>query len=306
MRENLRTGVSIAACLLLCFGVQAMGQAGNGPVGGELGGQYGPASQGAGPGGSGPGGRVGFGNMGQPIQGIVTAVTSSTLTLNTDAGTVYTVTVGSDVRIVENRQAIQIGNIKVGDSVTAVGSVDATKQTVKAMMLSVIDAATVERAKENLGKTYITGKITAIDTDNLKLSILRSDTVSQTIEVDEGTSFQRGTRGVSADVVAAGGLPIGMGGMGGSRGMGGNRQGGQAGAQPSGPPPAESITLADIKVGDNMMATGALKGGIFTALKMGVSGPAPGMAARRRTADNPTGPPPDSPPSGLQPSGPQP
>jgi len=298
MRAILQRGVAIAACLLLGFGVQARSQAGNVPAGGESDGRYGPAQQGAG-----PGGRVGFGNMGQMVQGIVTAATASTLTLKTDAGVVYTVTVGSDARIVENRQPIQIGNIKVGDSATALGTIDATKQTVQAMMLSIIDAATVARAKENLGKTYITGKITAIDADNLKLAILRTDSVSQTIAVDEGTSFQRGTRGVSADVAAAGGLPQG-GNMGGGRGAGGGRRAGAQG-EPSGPPPAESITLADIKVGDNILATGTLKGSVFTALKMGISDPTPGMGTRRRTADNPPGTPPDSPPSGPPP-GPQP
>jgi hypothetical protein len=239
--------------------------------------------------------------MGQLVQGSVTAATSSQITIKTDAGDSYEVTVTATARITENRQAIQLTNIKIGDSVTAIGTVDATKKTVQAMMLAVIDAATVARAKENLGKTYITGKITAIDADNLKLSIQRTDNVSQTIAVDEGTSFQRGIRSVAADVVAAGGLPQG-GMMGGGRGPGSNRQGG---AQPA-PPPAESITLADIKVGDNVMATGTLKSGVFTALKMGVSdAAAAGMGGRRRNAeDQPGPPPPGSPQLGLPPLAP--
>ncbi len=230
------------------------------------------------------GGRGGFGQAGQPVQGIVTAVSVDKLTIKTDAGDSYDVTVTADSRIMENRQPIKLSDVKAGDSVTAMGQVDATKKTVQAMMVNAIDAATVAKAKENMGKTYITGKITAIDADNLKLTVTRTDNVSQVIAVDDGTSFQRGNRGVSADVAAAGG--IAMGGFGG-RGTGGGRQG--AGAQQT---PAESITLADIKVGDTLMATGTMKGGTFTALKMGVSEPGMGPGARgggRRRAPGDTG-----------------
>ena len=105
---------------------------------------------------------------------------------------------------------------------------------------------------------------------------MRTDNVSQVIAVDDGTSFQRGTRGVAADVAAAGGMAGGMGG--GFGGRGGQRQGAQGAA----PAPPESITLADIKVGDAVMATGTLKGGVFTALKMGVQEPGAGGAGRNR------------------------
>ena len=143
-----------------------------------------------------------------------------------------------------------------------------------------VDAATLAKAKENLGKTYITGRITAIDADNLKLTVMRTDNVSQVIAVDDGTSFQRGNRGVAADVAAAGGMAGG--------GFGGRlrrqRAGRQGGAQAAAPPAPESITLADIKVGDAVMATGTLKGGTFTVLKMGVSEPGAGPGAGRDAA----------------------
>jgi hypothetical protein len=170
------------------------------------------------------------------------------------------------------------------------------------MMVMDVDAATLAKAKENMGKTYITGRITAIDADNLKLTVMRTDNVSQVIAVDEGTSFQRGTRGVAADVTAAGGLAMG-GGFGG-RGMGGGRQG-QNGAQAA-PPAPESITLADIKVGDSVMATGAVKGDTFTVLKMGVSEPGAGGPAggRNRGAQGAGEPAGANPPAGPPAAGP--
>ncbi len=244
--------------------------------------------------GQGRGGRGGYGGgqMGTPVQGIVTAATANKLTVKTDAGDSYDITVTDTSRIMENRQAVKLSDIKPGDSVMAMGQVDAAKKTVQAMMVNATDAATVARAKENLGKTYITGKITAIDSDNLKLTVLRTDNVSQVVAVDDGTSFQRGNRGVAADVAAAGGLAMG-GGFGSGRGMSGGRQG--AGAQAA-PPAPESITLADIKTGDSIMATGALKGGTFTVLKMGVSEPGAGTGAGRRRGSDSTAPGPVAPP----------
>jgi hypothetical protein len=290
MRHLSRTGVIAAACLLLVSASKIQAQAG--PAPGQ--GQGGRGGFGGGPGGFG-------GQMGQPVQGIVTAATKDKVTLKTDAGDSYDITLGDTARVMRNGQEIKLSDIKPGDSVTARGTVDATKKTVQAMMLTDVDAASVAKAKENMGKTYITGRITAIDADNLKLTIMRTDNMSQVIAVDEGTSFQRGTRGVAADVTAAGGLAA-SGGFGG-RGFGGGRPGG-GGAPAAAPPAPESITLADIKVGDTVMSTGALKGDTFTALKMGVSEPGagPGAAGGRRRAPGdqaaPDGaaPPPPAPP----------
>ena len=294
MRVLFRTAVVVAACLLLTSGSQVQAQRGGG---GQMGGQGGGRS------GFGGGG-FGGGQMGPPVQGTVTAVTADRLTLKTQAGDSYDVTVTATARIMNAGQPIKLSDVKPGDEVTARGTVDTSKKTVLAMMLTDIDAAMLAKATENMGKTYIVGRITAIDADNLKLTVLRSDNVSQTIALDDGTSFQRGTRGVEADVVAAGALMTGgMGGMGSGRGMGGGRQGG--GAQASQPMP-ESITLADIKVGDSVMATGTLKNGTFTVLKMGVSEPAaPGSPRRGGPANQPPPAAPDAqtpgPPPGLPP-----
>ena len=224
------------------------------------------------------GGRPGYGRMGQPLQGTVTAVSAGKITVKTEAGETYEITPADNARVMKDRQTIQISDIKPGDMATAMGQVDAAKKTVVAMVIRDVDAATVAKAKENLGKTYIIGRITAIDADNLKLTVERQDKVTQVIAVDEGTSFQRGMRGVAQDIQAAGGMTGGFGGGfgggSGGRGPGGGRQG----ASQAGPPPApESITLADIKVSDMIAATGAVKNGSFTVQKMGVMQPRAGM-----------------------------
>jgi len=277
MRHFYLTGVVLAAGLMLSSGARMQAQMGQGGTGGG--------------GGQGRRGGGGFGG-GQAVQGTVTAATGGKVTIQTDAGDSYTVTVTGDTRIMRDRQPIKAADVKVGDSVSAVGAVDASAKTVAATMVMDVDAETVKKAKEDMGKTYITGKITAIDADNLKLTVMRTDTVSQVIQVDEGTSFQRGARGIT--VPSMGG---GMG-MGGGRGMGGGN--GAAAA----PPPPESITLADIKVGDTVVATGGLKGGVFVPAKMGVSEPGAAGGGRRRgaAADGQTAAPsaPASPPAPPQ------
>jgi hypothetical protein len=233
-------------------------------------------------------GRGGFGRMGRLVQGTVTAVAGGQVTIKTDAGDTYVVMPGDNARVMKDREAIQISDIKPGDLVTAMGQVDSAKKTVQAMMIRDVDAATAAKAKENLGKTYITGRVTAIDADNLKITVERPDEVSQVIAVDEGTSFQRGMRGVAADIQAAGGMAGGFGGFGGGRGMGGR---GQSGGQASAPAAPESITLADIKVGDMVAATGSVKNGSFTVQKMGVMQPGP-RGGRPGAGDGGSAPPP--------------
>jgi len=281
MRRFSWTGVVVVASLLLTLELRMQAQTGGQMTGGQMSGQ-------------GRGGGYGGRGGGQPVQGTVTVASGNKLTIKTDAGDSYDITLGDSARVMENGQAIKLSDIKPGDSVMAMGQVDATKKTVEARMVNATDAATVAKAKENLGKTYISGRITAIDADNLKITVMRRDNVSQVIAVDDGTSFQRGNSGVAADYAAAGGSTFG----------GGMRMGGRQGAQAA-PPAPESITLADIKVGDAVMATGALKGGTFTVLKMGVSEPGAGPGAaggqRRRGTDDQAAPPASAPPAPAAP-----
>jgi len=240
--------------------------------------------------------RGGFGG-GQPVAGTVTAASKDSVTIKTDAGDVYTVTATDTARIMHDRQPIKMADVKPGDSVTAMGTVDAAKKTVQAMMINDIDAATVQKAKDDLGKTYITGKITAIDLDNAKVTVLRADGVSQSITLDEGTSIQKGARGIQ------GGLQAEMGG-GGRGGMGGGRPGGNGAAVAPAAP--ESITLADVKMGDSIVASGALKGGVFVPVKMGVVEAGAGGGRRRGAAPaaDGSGPPASAPPAGPPPLAP--
>ena len=217
---------------------------------------------------------------GQMVRGTVTAATPDHLTVKTDAGEVYQVVLSANTRLTKERQPVKVADIKVGDGVGAMGVLDPATKTVHAVFVGVIDAEQVKKARENMGKTYITGKVTAIDIDALKVTVLRPDGVSQVIGVDEQTSFKRGGRGMAAMASGAGVIDTGAGG---GRGNGagaangaGNGNGGGGG---------ESITFADIKVGDSIAGRGGLKNGTFVPTELGVMNPGAMGQRRRRGAD---------------------
>ena len=224
--------------------------------------------------GNGPGQFAG----GQMVRGTVTTVAADKITVKTEAGEVYQVAVSANTRMTKARQPVKITDVKAGDAVGAMGVLDAPMKTVHAVMVMVVDAEEVKKAKEGMGKVYIVGKVTAID--EVKLTILRTDGVSQVIEVDEGTSFKKGGRGMGA---------LMNGGMGGFGGGGGGRQGGDGAAPRQGAPAGdggESITLADVKVGDTVAGKGALKHGVFVPTELGVmDAAAAGQRRRRPNAD---------------------
>jgi hypothetical protein len=178
------------------------------------------------------------------VRGTVTAVAADHLTVKTEEGEVYQVAVSANTRMMKNRQPVKIADIKAGDGLGAMGVMDAPTKTVHAVFVAVIDEAQLKKAREDLGKTYITGKVTAIDMDNARVTVKRPDGVSQTIQADEGTSFKRGGRRAQA---AMDGAPA-------------------AGTVTGG----ESITLLDVKVGDMVGGQGAVKNGMFVPTELRV------------------------------------
>jgi hypothetical protein len=236
---------------------------------------------------------------GQMVRGTVTATSADHLTVKTEAGEVYQVALSANTRLTKERQPVKVADIKAGDAVGAMGVLDAPTRTVHAVFVGVVDAEQVKKARENMGKTYITGKVTAIDMDALKLTVMRPDGVSQVIGVDEQTSFKRGGRGMAAMASGNGVIDMGGGGGGGARrGMGAGAGTGEGAEGPAGSGTAagagagagngrggESITFADVKVGDTVAGRGALKNGLFMPTELGVMDPAAMGQRRRRGVD---------------------
>jgi Domain of unknown function (DUF5666) len=233
-----RTAMMAAAVVGMMLGVMTVGAARAQDGGGQ---DVGGAQQ---------GGRGQFAGM-QRVAGEVTAVSGATLTVKTEEGATMQIVTTDNTRVMKGRGVtVKVADLKVGDGVTAAGILDAPNKTLHAAMVFAMDAAQVKEMKENLGKTYIVGRVTAIDLDDAKMTVERPDHVAQTIGFDETTSFRKGGRGAR---------------MGGAGGMaGGGAAGGGAGGEPGG----ESITLADIKVGENVRGTGSVKGGIFVPTEL--------------------------------------
>jgi hypothetical protein len=207
----------------------------------------------------GPVERGGFAG-GQMVRGTVTAAAPDHLTVKTEEGEIYQVAVSANTSVMKDRQPLKVAEIKAGDGIGAMGVMDAPTKTVHAVFVAIVDAEQVKKAREDLGKTYITGRVTAIDMDEARVTVKRPDGVSQVIQADEGTSFKRGGRRAQT---AANGAPAAGAGTGG-----------------------ESITLADVKVGDMVGGRGAMKGGMFVPAELRVMDASALGQGRRRGAGN--------------------
>ena len=122
---------------------------------------------------------------GRAVQGTVTAIAADKLTVKTQTGEMFQVVTSPNTTVRKGREPMKLADVHVGDGVGAMGAVDAPSRTVHALYLMVVDAEQIKKMPgRTMGKTYIAGKVTAID--ELKLTILRADGVTQVIAVDEG------------------------------------------------------------------------------------------------------------------------
>ncbi len=149
------------------------------------------------------------GRMGRGVMGEITAVNADGYTLKTMQGNSATVKVTPETKIMRNREPIKMTDLKVGDAIGVMGSPDANDPTTWNANIVVDRTAQMKEFKENLGKTMIAGEVKAID--GTKLTILRPDGQTQTIEADENTSFRKGRESVTLADIKAGDHVMGRG-----------------------------------------------------------------------------------------------
>jgi Domain of unknown function (DUF5666) len=215
-----------------------------------------PAQEGPAAGGwrGGQGGGMG---PGRGVGGTVTAISGTTITIKTEDGDTYQVLTSANSHIMKrvDRQPepVKITDIHVGDAVAAGGEIDTKAKTVGAVFVMVLtpeQAAQAKKMREDFGKTWTAGEVTVIK--DLDITIKRRDGVTQTVSVDENTSFKKRN---------------------------------------------DSITLADIQVGDTLRATGALKGSSFLAATVTVN-----VGRMGGPGGDGRGPRPDQSPAGAPPA----
>jgi len=138
------------------------------------------------PGGTEPGRRERRGRF-QGVGGTITALNGTSMTLKTFDGGTATVTLSDKTRYLRDGQEAKLSDFKVGEPVV-VRAEPAGGNTWTALgVMTRSDAG--NRMREGLGKRFIAGEIKSIA--GTKLTILRIDGETQTIEVDENTSFRK-------------------------------------------------------------------------------------------------------------------
>jgi hypothetical protein len=178
-----------------------------------------------------------------PLFGKITAVHEGSLEVADTNGDNVTVKINGQTEFRKDRQPAKRTDFKVGDIIIVRGEENAdhswTAQVVSARSMNGPNGGPGGRGGPGgpgggrgfaqagtLGKDYVAGEIKSIDAP--KLSVLRSDNVTQALELNEETSLRKGR---------------------------------------------DSITMADIQVGDHLFARGAAENGVFVPKTVVVIGP---------------------------------
>jgi hypothetical protein len=137
---------------------------------------------------------------GNGVRGTVTATAADSFSIRTDEGDSYKVFFSVNTRLMKDREPMEASDVHLGDMLLAAGLVDSKAKTVGAVFVYDIDAKEVRDARAGFGKTWIMGKVTAIQ--ELRITIERAgDKQAAVVAVDENTSFRKRKEDVTlADV----------------------------------------------------------------------------------------------------------
>ncbi len=124
------------------------------------------------------------------VAGTISAISADSIVLKTRDGQTAQVSLSDKTQFSKERQPAKLADFKVGDEVfvrgTSVGGNSWQADMVGTRPAGGLGAGNMSDA---LGKRFIVGQITSIN--GMQLVIARPDNVSQTITVDESTSFQK-------------------------------------------------------------------------------------------------------------------
>jgi hypothetical protein len=164
-----------------------------------------------------------------PLFGKITAIHDSTIELSNPNGDTVTVKLTPQTEFRKDRQPAKRSEFKVGDVIAVRGQENPdhtwTAQTIGARSANGEGRGPNMQAGA-LGKDYVAGEVKSVDAP--KIAVLRSDNVTQTIELNEDTSLRKGR---------------------------------------------DAITMAEVQVGDHLLARGALQDNVFVPKFVMVIGP---------------------------------
>jgi hypothetical protein len=129
------------------------------------------------------------------VRGTVKSVHGSDAVIQTEAGRTYTIHVSDNTHIYKNRHPLKMSDVHPGDMLIGAGELDEKSGLLRAIFVADVDAATVQKLRAELGKTWIAGKVVKID--ETKITLERIDHQTQTIEADDTTSFRKNGQSVT-------------------------------------------------------------------------------------------------------------
>ncbi len=145
--------------------------------------------------------------MGQGVAGTIVSTTADGFTLKTFQDKTVTVKVGANTTLRADGQPAKLADFKTGDMVMVRGK-ETGNDTWKADAVMSRPAGAA-RLREGLGKEFIAGEVKAID--GTKVTIARIDGQTQTIEVNENTSFRKNREDITFPDIKVGDRVFGRG-----------------------------------------------------------------------------------------------
>lgn len=141
---------------------------------------------------------------GQPLLGKITAINKGSLELAKPDGTRATVKLNDKTEYRKDRQGAKLADFRVGDIVFVRGEENAD-HSVNALVIGGRSGGGSEgggRVFGEMGKDFVVGEVKSIDAP--KLTVLRPDNVTQTLELNEETSLRRGRESITMTDIQVG------------------------------------------------------------------------------------------------------
>jgi len=152
----------------------------------------------------------GPGHRGPGVAGSITAINADSITIKTMDGKTVQVNISGNTQFRKERQAAKLGDFKVGDEVFVRGQ-QSGEGVWQADVVAARPAGGNFRGmmREGMGKQFIAGEVKSIE--GTQLTIARPDGVTQTISVDENTSFRKQNESITLADIKAGDHVFGRG-----------------------------------------------------------------------------------------------
>jgi hypothetical protein len=145
---------------------------------------------------------------GHPLAGKITAIDAGSLQLTKADGTTAAITLNEKTEFRRDRQPAKIADFKAGDLVFVRAEENSDHSLVALMVAARSDMGPESGGRGagggraplgELGKDYVAGEIKSVEAP--KLTVLRTDNVTQTLELNEDTSLHKGRESITmADI----------------------------------------------------------------------------------------------------------